>query len=175
MSNTIISEYISILKNFNSREYLEKNLEQILSLNKKQKSSFYDYIIKNKVFFNNAKSRKYKKSDNELTITFKKDDKKIKQEIHLGSNNKIKILDKNQSGGIGYTYQVGLNPIAGKPVITPYLECCAPIFNGTLLQGGGKIKKQKGGRLNTAYYLDVAAPHLNVVPQYRQYVDPICK
>ncbi len=175
MSKGVLDKYIKTIKNTDTKEYLESNLDSVIAMSKKNKSLFYDYLIKNKNFFYNSKTRTYKKNDNNMTITFSKDNKKINQDIHLGSNNKIKILNKSQSGGVGYTYQVGLNPIAGKPVISPYLECCAPIFNGQLLQGGGKKIKQKGGRLNTAYYLDVAAPHFNVVPQYRQYVDTICK
>ncbi len=46
-------------------------------------------------------------------------------------------------------------PIAGKPVIRSYYDCCRPIFSG--------------GKADSGYYLDVDGNHLVVQPQYRAY------
>lgn len=46
-------------------------------------------------------------------------------------------------------------PIAGKPVIRSYYDCCRPVFSG--------------GKADSGYYLDVAGNHLVVQPQYRAY------
>lgn len=109
---------------------------------------------------------------------------KVEQQIHLDKIFKIeKVLfngkldggkKNDQKGGIGYYQNVGINPIAGLPVISSYYSAARPIFNGMLLQGGGKKTNQKGGKLNTAYYLDIADNHFNVLPQYKKYEDPIC-
>ena len=67
-----------------------------------------------------------------------------------------KIFRKSgQKGGQGYSIMVEDTPIAGKPVIRSYYDCCRPIFSG--------------GKADSGYYLDVGGNHLVVQPQYRAY------
>ena len=67
-----------------------------------------------------------------------------------------KIFRKSgQKGGQGYSVMVEDTPIAGKPVIRSYYDCCRPIFSG--------------GKADSGYYLDVGGNHLVVQPQYRAY------
>jgi hypothetical protein len=60
-----------------------------------------------------------------------------------------------QKGGQGYSVMVEDTPIAGKPVIRSYYDCCRPVFSG--------------GKADSGYYLDVDGNHLVVQPQYRAY------
>ena len=62
---------------------------------------------------------------------------------------------RTQKGGQGYSVMVEDMPIAGKPVIRSYYDCCRPIFSG--------------GKADSGYYLDVDGNHLVVQPQYRAY------
>jgi len=62
---------------------------------------------------------------------------------------------KIHKGGQGYSVMVEDTPIAGKPVIRSYYDCCRPVFSG--------------GKADSGYYLDVGGNHLIVQPQYRAY------
>jgi len=62
---------------------------------------------------------------------------------------------KNHKGGQGYSVMVEDTPIAGRPVIRSYYDCCRPVFSG--------------GKADSGYYLDVGGSHLVVQPQYRAY------
>jgi len=62
---------------------------------------------------------------------------------------------RTQKGGQGYSVMVEDTPIAGKPVIRSYYDCCRPIFSGAKADSG--------------YYLDVDGNHLVVQTQYRAY------
>jgi hypothetical protein len=62
---------------------------------------------------------------------------------------------KIHKGGQGYSVMVEDTPIAGKPVIRSYYDCCRPVFSG--------------GKADSGYYLDVGGNHLVVQPQYRAY------
>ncbi len=62
---------------------------------------------------------------------------------------------KIHKGGQGYSVMVEDTPIAGRPVIRSYYDCCRPIFSG--------------GKADSGYYLDVGGNHLVAQPQYRAY------
>ena len=62
---------------------------------------------------------------------------------------------KTHKGGQGYSVMVEDTPIAGRPVIRSYYDCCRPVFSG--------------GKADSGYYLDVCGNHLVVQPQYRAY------
>ena len=66
-----------------------------------------------------------------------------------------RITTKTHKGGQGYSVMVEDTPIAGKPVIRSYYDCCRPVFSG--------------GKADSGYYLDVGKNHLVVQPQYRAY------
>ena len=117
------------------------------------------------------------KSQNEVTIKFLHNNNITTQHIHL-EDFKISSINeqsnpRKQKGGQGYTVSVGKNPIAGQPVISSYYDCCRPVFFGSLMQGGKKQTKQKGGKANSGYYLDIKNNHLVVQPQYRAYYNTL--
>ena len=85
-----------------------------------------------------------------ITQTLYLDDLKIKYLSEVVNKNKRK-----QKGGQGYSVMVEDTPIAGKPVIRSYYDCCRPVFSG--------------GKADSGYYLDVGGNHLVVQPQYRAY------
>jgi hypothetical protein len=62
---------------------------------------------------------------------------------------------KTHKGGQGYSVMVEDTPIAGKPVIRSYYDCCRPVFSG--------------GKADSGYYFNVGGNHLVVQPQYRAY------
>jgi hypothetical protein len=67
------------------------------------------------------------------------------------------VATKNKSkqkGGQGYSVMVEDTPIAGKPVIRSYYDCCRPIFSG--------------GKADSGYYLDIKN-HIGLQPEYRAY------
>ena len=159
--NTLLMEYINGIKTATSLSNLRNNLRPLLSRNFTfssgnhigKKNEFSNHILLKLNLYVNPKI-------NNNTIKFKN----ITQKITIQNNKITHINEKiSQSGGIGYTYSVQLNPIAGKPVINSYYNSSRPIFNGDLLKGG----KQKGGKFNTGYTLDLENNHINVLPQYR--------
>jgi len=127
-----------------------------------KKSMFSRTIFsRQKYYENNPKIRV--KNNNIIVIKYSYEKYTITQTIYL-ENIKInyfseevakKTRQKKQKGGQGYSVIVGENPIAGKPVIRSYYDCCRPIFSG--------------GKADSGYYLDVGGNHLVVQPQYRAY------
>lgn len=85
-----------------------------------------------------------------ITQTLYLDNLKINYFSEVVAKNKSK-----QKGGQGYSVMVEDTPIAGKPVIRSYYDCCRPVFSG--------------GKADSGYYLDVGGNHLVVQPQYRAY------
>jgi len=183
MSNTrnigkTIETYVNNILNATSQTNMINLMRNILSkrfiFNDEmgKKRDFSVYLFNKQTYFKKNHPRVRVKGSGEIIITFGN----IKHNLYLDPKNKIykvtETIKGKQSGGIGYNFAVGLNPIAGQPVVKPYLNCCRPIYNCTLLNGCSR--NQTGGRLNTAYYLDIAGNHFNVLPQYRQYEDPIC-
>jgi len=190
----LLERYIDAIQHSISQQNLHTKLKGILSRKFHFKIGsesgdarvFEKYIFSKQQEYERMRAKIIVKNPRFSLIKFKHGNETRTQEIHLDERFHINSINcgNKMSGGVGYTYQVGLNPVAGRPVIAPYLNCCRPIFYGSLLQNGGKNKvkeskkkvkeskkKQKGGRLNTAYYLDVAGNHFNVQPQYRQYED----
>lgn len=177
-----IENYLKIIQTAPNKTSLKKNISPLLSENfyfhnsssNVKKSSFLNHLFTNQDFYKSSKA-KVKMNLTNSTIQFQNQNNSISQSLYLDSNNKISIIQQNnptqQSGGQGYYYNPGINPVAGQPVVNSYLSCCRPIFNGSLLKGGSKKKEQKGGKRSLIYYLDVADNHLNVLPQYKQYVD----
>ena len=101
--------------------------------------------------------------NNSVIIIYLYDKYKIIQTLYL-ENFKINYLSeevtkktsrKSLKGGQGYSVMVEDTPIAGKPVIRSYYDCCRPVFSG--------------GKADSGYYLDVGGNHLVVQPQYRAY------
>lgn len=165
----VVDNYLDNINSASSKSNMMDRMRPILSKyflfndESGKKTYFSKLLYNNKDYLKNSKPKISIKNNKNATISFNK----LKHKIYLDENNQInKINIKNtQSGGIGYTYAVGMSPIAGKPVISSYYNCCRPIFNGSLLQNGGK--------LNTAYYLDVSKNQINVLPQYKKYIDPL--
>jgi len=139
------------------------------------KKSMFSRIIfsRQKYYVNPPKIRE--KNNNIILITYIYEKYKIIQKLYLEnfkinyfSEEVVKIKKKRiqkqgqkgeqkgeQKGGQGYSVIVGETPIAGKPVIRSYYDCCRPIFSG--------------GKADSGYYLDVGGNHLVVQPQYRAY------
>lgn len=98
---------------------------------------------------------------NIIVLQFNYKNYKITQTLYINDfkiNNFSEEVIKNkksQKGGYGYTVMVEDTPIAGKPVIRPYYDCCRPVF--------------RGGKADSGYYLDVAGNHFVAQPQYRAY------
>ncbi len=124
-----------------------------------KKSMFPNIIfLRQKYYGNQPKIRV--KNHNIIVIKYSYEKYTIIQTLYL-ENLKINyfsevVTKKNpQKGGQGYSVIVGETPIAGKPVIRSYYDCCRPIFSG--------------GKADSGYYLDVGGNHLVVQPQYRAY------
>jgi len=180
----IIQNYIDSVQKPNSISSLTQKLRPILSRNfilkinnqTISKTDFPELMFNKQYFFTFSKPSIKFLNDNRFVVIFrKKGGPIVKHELYL-EDSKIKTIiqniftnskNSNLKGGQGYTYNVSINPVAGKPVITPYNECCAPVFFGSLLSGGSL--KQKGGKIGTGYYYDIEKNHLNVLPQYRAY------
>ena len=101
------------------------------------------------------------KNNNMIVMSFNYKNYTIIQTLYL-DDLKIKYLSevvtknkRKQKGGQGYSVMVEDTPIAGKPVIRSYYDCCRPVFSG--------------GKADSGYYLDVGGNHLVVQPQYRAY------
>lgn len=178
-----IQNYVNGIKTASSLTNLKNNLRPVLSRNfhfhsesnsKGNKTEFNNYLYGNSAFYTNARV-----SINNSTVRFSNNGKSVSQKLYLDKENKISSIQeiprKNQSGGMGYTTNVSINPVGGQPVISQYYNCCRPIYNGDLLKGGKSKKKtvQKGGKRSLFYYLDVADNHFNVLPQYKQIFEMI--
>lgn len=183
-TSKVIKDYVSNLKN-NSEgitRYFSGNFNYQINGTLGDHSGNAEEYKK----FVNTRQKIYKEGKNSIKmqspkralVTFKTNSGiNIKQKIDLDDENRIvkiyeenAVLKKVMKGGQGYTYNVSINPVAGQPVVSPYYNCCRPIFFGDLLKGGGK---QKGGKVLTGYRFDLGDNHLNVLPQYRAYSHPV--
>jgi len=140
------------------------------------KRDFYRFAFNRQKIYEEGRVNVKKESENSYLITFKHNTGLSLKLLVTIANYKIKRIDEEESikrsrnltGGQGYSYNVSINPVAGKPVVSPYYQCCRPIFFGDLLKGGSR--KQKGGRNDTGYRFDLQEENLlNVLPQYRAY------
>jgi hypothetical protein len=125
-----------------------------------KKSLFSDVLFSRQKFYS-SESKILMKNANMIILNFYYKNYTIIQKLYL-DNLKInyfsEVVSKNkrkQKGGQGYSVMVEDTPIAGKPVIRSYYDCCRPVFSG--------------GKADSGYYLDVGGNHLVVQPQYRAY------
>jgi hypothetical protein len=125
-----------------------------------KKSLFSNELFLRQKYYN-GEPKILMKNQNMIILSFNYKNYNITQTLYL-NNFKIKyfseVVRKNkitQKGGHGYSVMVEDTPIAGKPVIRPYYDCCRPVFSG--------------GKADSGYYLDVGGNHLVVQPQYRAY------
>jgi len=129
-----------------------------------KKTLFSRIIFSRQKFYNSEPKIKLENTNtNIIIIKYTYENYTITQKLYL-ENLKInyfsEVVTKNknkkaQKGGQGYSVMVEDTPIAGKPVIRSYYDCCRPIFSG--------------GKADSGYYLDVGGNHLVVQPQYRAY------
>jgi hypothetical protein len=147
------------LKNILSRNFTY-NISGKLGSYSGKKSMFSRIIFSRQKYYENDEKITIK---NNNTIIVKYTFKKyiIIQTLFI-ENLKINYLSEEvllektrQKGGQGYSVMVENTPIAGKPVIRSYYDCCRPVFSG--------------GKADSGYYFDVGGNHLVVQPQYRAY------
>jgi hypothetical protein len=168
----LIELFIDSIKYGTSKTNLSIKLNPILERNFTYNiiGKLGNYSGKKSIFSNELFSRqKYYNSEpkilmknlNMIILSFNYKNYTITQTLYL-DNFKInyfsEVVTKNnskQNGGQGYSVMVEDTPIAGKPVIRPYYDCCRPVFSG--------------GKADSGYYLDVGGNHLVVQPQYRAY------
>ena len=124
------------------------------------KSLFSEIIFSRQKYYDSEVKIIIKKP-NTIILNFDYKNYKIVQTIYI-NNFKINYFSEDvtkniklQKGGYGYTVMVEDTPIAGKPVIRPYYDCCRPVF--------------RGGKADSGYYLDVTGNHFVAQPQYRAY------
>jgi hypothetical protein len=175
----IIHKFIDSIKYATSRTNLLSKLNKILCRNLTynifgelgsdagKKSMFLRIIFSRQKYYANQPKIRVK-NNNIIIITYIYDQYRIIQTLYL-ENFKInyfseevvkkiskkRVQKERQKGGQGYSVMIGETPIAGKPVIRSYYDCCRPIFSG--------------GKADSGYYLDVGGNHLVVQPQYRAY------
>ena len=128
-----------------SRQKYYENLAKIRIKNKNTiiiTYSYDNYTITQTLFIDNFKINYFSE---EVSIANKS----------ARTRTRIRTKTKIHKGGQGYSVMVEDTPIAGKPVIRSYYDCCRPIFSG--------------GKADSGYYLDVGGNHLVVQPQYRAY------
>jgi hypothetical protein len=125
------------------------------------KKSLFSEVLFSRQKYYNSDPKILMKNANIIILSFYYKNYTIIQTLYL-DNFKInyfsEVVTKNkkkQKGGQGYSVMVEDTPIAGKPVIRSYYDCCRPIFSG--------------GKADSGYYLDVDGNHLVVQPQYRAY------
>jgi hypothetical protein len=123
--------------------------------------SLFSRILFSRQKYYNSEPKIIVKKPNMIILHFYYKNYTIAQTIYI-NNFKINYFSEDvtknrnsQKGGYGYTVMVEDTPIAGKPVIRPYYDCCRPVF--------------RGGKADSGYYLDVAGNHFVVQPQYRAY------
>jgi len=168
----LIESFIDSIKYATSKTNLSIKLNQILERNFTYNivGELGNYAGKKSLFSNDLFSRqKYyngepkilMKNQNMIILSFNYKNYNITQTLYL-TNLKInyfsEVVRKNKithKGGHGYSVMVEDTPIAGKPVIRPYYDCCRPVFSG--------------GKADSGYYLDVGGNHLVAQPQYRAY------
>jgi hypothetical protein len=125
------------------------------------KKTIFSEIMFSRQKYYNSEIKILMKNSNMIILVFYYKNYTITQTLYL-ENFKInyfsEVSTKNKSnlkGGQGYSVMVEDTPIAGKPVIRSYYDCCRPVFSG--------------GKADSGYYLDVGGNHLVVQPQYRAY------
>ena len=168
----LIESFIDSIKYATSKTNLSIKLNQILERNFTYNivGELGNYAGKKSLFSNDLFSRqKYynsepkilMKNQNMIILSFNYKTYNITQTLYL-TNLKInyfsEVVRKNKTthkGGHGYSVMVEDTPIAGKPVIRPYYDCCRPVFSG--------------GKADSGYYLKLAENHLVTQPQYGAY------
>ena len=125
------------------------------------KKLLFSEVLFSRQKYYNSETKILMKNANMIVMSFIYKNYTITQTLYL-DNFKInyfsEVVAKNKSkqkGGQGYSVMVEDTPIAGKPVIRSYYDCCRPVFSG--------------GKADSGYYLDVGGNHLVVQPQYRAY------
>lgn len=185
-SAIVIKDYVKDLKKNSEKmtkgfsKNFTYNIKGTLGDHQGNSDEYRKFINTRPKIYKEGKTNIKMQSPNKALVTFKTNSGlNIKQDIDIDNENKIvkiteedKVLNKVMKGGQGYTYNVSINPVGGQPVVSPYYQCCRPIFFGDLLKGGGN-KKQKGGKVLTGYRFDLGENHLNVLPQYRAYSHPV--
>jgi hypothetical protein len=125
------------------------------------KKSLFSEILFSRQKYYNSEPIILMKNENMIILSFYYKNYKIIQTLYIDDlkiNYFSEVVTKNKrkhKGGHGYSVMVEDTPIAGKPVIRPYYDCCRPVFSG--------------GKADSGYYLDVGGNHLVVQPQYRAY------
>jgi hypothetical protein len=181
--NILSQKFLDTIKYSTSKTNMAIKLSPILSRNftynifgelgsDSGKKSMFSRVIFNrqKYYENQAKIRITNKST--IIITYSYDNYTITQKLFIenfkinyfseevtkankSARTRTRTRTKIYKGGQGYSIMVEDTPIAGKPVIRSYYDCCRPIFSG--------------GKADSGYYLDIGGNHLVVQPQYRAY------
>lgn len=178
--NILSQKFIDTIKYSTSKTNLSIKLSPILARNftynifgelgsDSGKKSMFSRVIfsRQKYYENRARIRIKNKSTIIITYTYETytitqtlfiENFKINyfsEEVAKSSKSARKTRRRPHKGGQGYSVMVEDTPIAGKPVIRSYYDCCRPVFSG--------------GKADSGYYLDVGGNHLVVQPQYRAY------
>ena len=177
--NILSQKFIDTIKYSTSRTNMSIKLSPILARNftynifgelgsDSGKKSMFSRVIfsRQKYYENRARIRIKNKST--IIITYTYETYTITQTLFIENfkinyfseevakaNKSARKTRKTHKGGQGYSVMVEDTPIAGKPVIRSYYDCCRPVFSG--------------GKADSGYYLDVGKNHLVVQPQYRAY------
>jgi hypothetical protein len=176
--NILSQKFIDTIKYSTSRTNLSIKLSPILARNftynifgelgsdSGKKSMFSRVIFSRQKYYDN-RARIRIKNKSTILITYKYETYTITQTLFIEKfkinyfseevtkSSKSARTRKTHKGGQGYSVMVEDTPIAGKPVIRSYYDCCRPVFSG--------------GKADSGYYLDVGGNHLVVQPQYRAY------
>jgi len=178
--NILSQKFIDTIKYSTSRTNMAIKLSPILARNftynifgelgsDSGKKSMFSRVIfsRQKYYDNRARIRIKNKSTIIITYTYETytitqtlfiEKFKINyfsEEVAKANKSSRKTRRRPHKGGQGYSVMVEDTPIAGKPVIRSYYDCCRPVFSG--------------GKADSGYYLDVGGNHLVVQPQYRAY------
>ena len=178
--NILSQKFIDTIKYSTSRTNMAIKLSPILARNftynifgelgsDSGKKSMFSRVIfsRQKYYENRARIRIKNKSTIIITYTYETytitqtlfiENFKINyfsEEVAKANKSARKARRQPHKGGQGYSVMVEDTPIAGKPVIRSYYDCCRPVFSG--------------GKADSGYYLDVGGNHLVVQPQYRAY------
>jgi hypothetical protein len=181
--NILSQKFIDTIKYSTSRTNLSIKLSPILARNftynifgelgsDSGKKSMFSRVIfsRQKYYENRARARIRIKNKSTIIITYKYETYTITQTLFIekfkinyfseevaksSKSARTRPRTKTHKGGQGYSVMVEDTPIAGKPVIRSYYDCCRPVFSG--------------GKADSGYYLDVSRNHLVVQPQYRAY------
>ena len=178
--NILSQKFIDTIKYSTSKTNMQIKLSPILARNftynifgelgsDSGKKSMFSRVIfgRQKYYENRARIRIKNKSTIIITYTYETytiiqtlfiENFKINyfsEEVAKANKSTRKTRQRPHKGGQGYSVMVEDTPIAGKPVIRSYYDCCRPVFSG--------------GKADSGYYLDVGGNHLVVQPQYRAY------